>query len=164
MQLLGEDAQHRAASPSLTFYFPLWPHMKCEQRAQLTREPWKPSLAFLERQSRECIWGQTSPTGAQWPYLLLHHLCFLLHDSKHLLLAPLPSFCPVSEKEISFGFLWELKLIWKVTRCQQNTSFLGEAPQLVRLQDTGKHLGGSGGHGASDVMLWNVGTLPTEAL
>ena len=35
----------------------------------------------------------------------------------------------------------------------KNTSFLGEAPQLVRLQDTGKHLGGSGGHGASDVML-----------
>lgn len=78
-------------------------------RGQLTWEPWKPSLSFRQQGRAK------NPPEGNWDkhkHSDLISSCFayasFLGASKHLV-AIFPSFCPISEKEVSFGFSKRVK-------------------------------------------------------
>lgn len=96
----------------LTFFHPLLSSPLSDltldvDRALPTRESWKPSLPFREQQ------GTSEGKQAKHRHNDLTSSCFtytcVFLVSKHLLLAIFLSFCPVTEKEISFGFSVRVK-------------------------------------------------------
>lgn len=96
----------------LPFFHPLlssqWPHIKHGQ-SSTDKRALETQPAFQRTGHRTHLRANGLNTG---PVTLLPP-CFTYTSffmiSKHLLLAIFPSFCPISEKEISFGFSTKVK-------------------------------------------------------